>query len=292
MKLFFLSVLSVLSVLLVSCMKAPKTPETCTYNEVSENYFGIQNNADSPGRGYNVFCKKVGVFGLWVYGTCEVNDDELLHAANILAQYLDNDEDGLVDNQLVLDKMIEHKSVLTLFGTENSKRQRKFFRTNSGVYTAESAQDLYGTETFPGRDKTLPFDASLEEVLHLVTTTGYSLVYPEAFGEAQGSLIANAMDLARGGNFTGIPSTYPTDAWYSYNDKTCDYRCQVSEYFYWSLTSLLGAQDFPGRYDQISDEWKANTPALVESMDTAVYALLTDNQYKLPTVLPDGTYKQ
>jgi hypothetical protein len=275
-----------------SCMKAPRTPETCSFTGDSSNYFGIQNNSDSPGRGYNVFCKKVGVFGLWVYGTCNVDDNDILHAANVLAQYLDNDEDGIVDNQLVLDKMIEHKSALTLFGKENSKRQRRFFNTNSGEYSPESAQDLYGTETHPGWNYTLPFDATLEEVLHLVTSTGYSLAYPEVFGEAQGSELANAMDIARGGVFTEIPSSYPESAWYSYDDKTCDYRCQVTEYLYWSLTSLLGAQDFPGRYEEISHEWKANTPALVESMDPAVFSILTNPEYKIPIVLPDGTYRQ
>ena len=100
------------------------------------------------------------------------------------------------------------------------------------------------------------------------------------------------MDIARGGFFTDIPSSYPEGAWYSYNDKTCDYACQVTEYFYWSLTSLLGAQDFPGRFDEISHEWKANTPGLVESMDSAVFSILTNPQYSLPTILPDGTYRQ
>lgn len=281
-----------ISILLASCAKAPRTPETCTFVNDSNNYFSIQNNDDSPGRAYNVFCKKVMVFGIGVYGTCNVSDEDLLHAANVLAQYLDNDEDGAVDNQVILDKMLEHKSALTLFGEENTKRQRRFFNTNSGDYNAQSAQDLYGTETLPGWNKTLPFDATLEEVLHLVTTTGYTLAYPGVFGEIQGSQLANAMDIAGGGVFTDIPSSYPEGAWYSYNDKTCDYRCQVSEYFYWSLTSLLGAQDFPGRYEEISHEWKANTPALLESMDPAVYSILTDSSYNLPTVLPDGTYRQ
>jgi len=279
-------------VFLAACAKAPKDPETCAFIQSSNNYFSIQDNSDSPGRAYNVFCKKVLVFGLVVYGTCEVTDDDLLHAANVLAQYLDNDEDGVVDNQLVLDKMLEQKAVLTLFGKENSKRQRRFFNTNSGDYGPELAQDLYGTETFPGWNKTLPFDATLEEVLHLVTAKGYSLVYPNIFGESQGSEIADAMDIARGGLFTDIPSSYPEGAWYSYNDKTCDYSCQVTEYFYWSLTSLLGAQDFPGRFDEISHEWKANTPGLVESMDSAAFSILTNPQYSLPAILPDGTYRQ
>ena len=97
------------------------------------------------------------------------------------------------------------------------------------------------------------------------------------------------MDVARGGQFTSIPSNYPTDAWYSYTDATCTYNCQVTEYFYWGMLSILGAQE--NRLDEIQQEWKLNTKVLVESQDPTIYALLTDPQYKFPTVLPDGTYK-
>jgi hypothetical protein len=286
------SLFILITLLTYGCMKAPKVPETCSFSTDTSNYFSIQDNSDSPGRAYNVFCKKVLVFGISIYATCEVSDEDLLHAANVMAQYLDNDENEIVDNPLVLEKMLEAKSALTLFGKENSKRQRRFFNTNGDDYSPESAQDLYGTETFPGWNKTLPFDATLEEVLHLVTAKGYSIAYPSVFGETQGSELANAMDLARGGQFNDIPSSYPEGSWYSYDDKTCDYQCQVTEYLYWALTSLLGAQDFPGRYNEISHEWRANTTALLESMDPSVFSLLTDSTYKLPTTLPDGSYRQ
>jgi len=97
------------------------------------------------------------------------------------------------------------------------------------------------------------------------------------------------MDIARGGEFTSIPSTYPSGAWYSYDDETCTYDCQVTEYFYWSMLSILGAQE--NRLDEIQHEWKLNTKDLVETQDPAVYNLLTDPQYKFPTVLPDGNYR-
>ena len=117
-------------------------------------------------------------------------------------------------------------------------------------------------------------------------------MYPSVFGEEKGSDIANAMDKARGGQFEDVPSSYPSNTWYTYDDKTCEYTCQVTEYFYWSLTSLLGAQDFQGRYDEIGHEWKANTPSLVKSMDLTVFNILTDPTYKLPSVLPDGSYRR
>ena len=134
------------------------------------------------------------------------------------------------------------------------------------------------------------FDATLEEVLHLVTSKGYSEVYPSVFGEYPGSQIGDAMDLARGGQFDAVPASYPAGAWYHYDDWTCDYPCQVTEYFYWALTSILGAQSYPGRCEQILVEWEPCTKELVQQMDPAIYSLLTNPEYKLPTVIPDGTY--
>jgi len=273
-----------------SCAKAPKTPATCDFTNSGNDYFTIVSNDDSPERAFNVFCKKVNVFGVTLYATSTVSDQDLLHAANIMAQYLDNDEDSIIDNPLVLDKMIENQSSMVLFGTENSKDQRAAFNSARNIEDQYKLQDLYGSEIHPNWNYDAPFDATFEEVLHLITHSGYSQVYPSVFGEQQGSEIANAMDLARGGQYISIPSNYSSDAWYSYDDRTCEYDCQVTEYFYWALTSLLGSQDFPGRLDEIGHEWKANTPALVQSLDPAVYAILTDTTYHLPTVLPDGSY--
>ena len=51
---------------------------------------------------------------------------------------------------------------------------------------------------------------------------------------------------------------------------------------------MLGAQE--NRLDEIGEEWKLNTRDLVESTDSAIFRILTDTTYKLPTILPDGTY--
>lgn len=98
------------------------------------------------------------------------------------------------------------------------------------------------------------------------------------------------MDIARGGQFLSIPTPYPDGAWYTYDDPSCDYACMVAEYTYWALTSMLGAQSFAGRLEEIQHEWRLNTREKVQQQDTAVYTLPTDSQYRLPTVLPDGHY--
>lgn len=277
---------------LAACRKAPKTPFKCDFVKIEEDNFTIVNNDDSPKRPFNVFCKKVDVFGVYIYATENVSEIDLLHTANVMAQYLDNDEDSVVDNQLVLDRMLANQSSMVLFGKENSSKKRKFLRGQNELEGSFIFQDLYGSEIHPNWSFNSPFDATLEEVLHLITHSGFSQVYPSVFGEEKGSDIANAMDKARGGQFEDVPSSYPSNTWYTYDDKTCEYTCQVTEYFYWSLTSLLGAQDFQGRYDEIGHEWKANTPSLVKSIDLTVFNILTDPTYKLPSVLPDGSYRR
>jgi hypothetical protein len=272
MKAVFFFCLAMLS--LVSCKKYPVVPG-------DDPNFTIVENSDS---GFEKFNKKVEVFGFPIYAAKKVEDTKLLHAANLMAQYLDNDEDGVVDNQQVLDKMIENKAFLFMWKTKGDRSKAP----NDNAF----GQDLGADETVPAwhtNGHTGTFDAALEEVWHVITHAGYAQAYPEIFGEGAGTSLSNAMDVARGGQFTTIPDSYPDEAWYSYNDKTCEYDCMTTEYIYWAMSSILGAQE--NRLAEISEEWDLNTPALVESMDTLVYQLLTEPQYNFPNVLPDGTYK-
>ena len=98
------------------------------------------------------------------------------------------------------------------------------------------------------------------------------------------------MDVARGGYFISPPNRYPNAAWYSYDDVTCSYDCMIVEYFYWALTSILGAQSYPGRLDEIGHEWKLNTKEKVMNSDSLIYSLMTDSKFNLPKVLPDNKY--
>jgi len=227
------------------------------------------------------FTKQVDVFGLHIYATNTTGDDKLLHAANILAEYIDNDEDGLPDNPKIMRALIDGRGAIVMRKTEGERP----------TGARPRGQGLYDEETIPNARAQGRFDASLEEVLHMVTDVGWAGAYPDVFGRGPGTEISNALDKARGGRFTGVPQRYPDGAWFTYDDTTCDYDCQNSEYIYWALTSLLGAQDYPGRLEQIEREWRLNTPDKVRQGDPAVYAILTDPQYNLPKVTPDGIYR-
>ena len=132
--------------------------------------------------------------------------------------------------------------------------------------------------------------------MHLISHNGFAYAYPETFGEFSGSTIATYMDVARGGFFETVPDSYPGDAWYHYDDTSCEYACQITEYFYWALTSILGAQNYTGgiasRYDEISDEWELNTVQKMQDRDPNMYDLMTSSDYLLPSILPSGNYTQ
>lgn len=253
------------------------------------NYFTIEANINSPHSSFEQFNKLVNVFGVKIYAMSDVGDVKLLHAANVMAQYLDNDEDGLIDDQKVLDCMLERNASVVMVKHNNDPDLEKFFR--SVPHDIYALQDLYDSETIPGGYKKGVFDASLEEILHIINFSGHVHAYPEAFALEPGSILCNAMDIARGGRFETIPETYPEGAWYSYDDETCEYECMAIEYLYWALTSILGAQDFEGRLERIEHEWKLNTYEKVRDRDPAIFSMLTDPEYKMPTRLPDGKYR-
>ncbi len=272
--------LSCILLIFFSCIKGNNRSQIIDSGN-DPNFKIVSNNDPELSR----FNRKVVVFGIDLYAVAQVEDSKLLHAANVMAQYLDNDEDGLVDNLLVLNKMIENKAFLVMWEKETD--------LNIDIPSGRIGQDLGNDETNPSfvsNGKKGLFDATLEEVLHLINNAGHSNAFPEAFGQNPNSELSKAMDIARGGQFFDIPSVYPKNAWFSYYDETCDYEtCQTIEYLYWAITSLLGAQE--NRLNEIGDEWKLNTADLLKKTDLRIFELLTNPKYKMPEILPDGNYK-
>ena len=186
-------------------------------------------------------------------------------------------------------------------------------------------QELQGNSVKSGIGE---FDGSLEKVLNLITKYGWSDVYPSTFGTLSGSLMANYMDSGRGGHFEwcdrhtmpngrvmfgpihGINQTcvewgavypigsftsgkaygsYPSGSYFHHADSECDYDCQSLKYFYFGLTTIMGAQT--GRHSENILSWEYNTPTGLQSGDPNFYNLLTNSEYKLPTgYIPTGVY--
>jgi hypothetical protein len=52
----------------------------------------------------------------------------------------------------------------------------------------------------------------------------------------------------------------------------------------------MGILDDPSTCSGIANEWEPCSPELLQSMDVLMYALITDPQYLLPILAPDGNY--
>ena len=99
-----------------------------------------------------------------------------------------------------------------------------------------AGQWLFEEETEPGcsgnQETTNCRDASIEEIFHVITSSGIGGAYPSDYSDCDDSSLSTMqqeMDIARGGHFDSVPTTYPSDAIYHYYDKTCDYSCQGTE---------------------------------------------------------------
>ena len=251
--------------------------------------FTIDPNPNFGDQALAPFTKYVDVLGCFsIYAESTISDAKVLHAAAVAAELLDNNEDGIVDDPLIEAQLTNENALMPIFSSEGSSAENTFFNNYNGDGVSAV---LYKNEIDPTQTGYWGDDASVEEIMHTINHVGHTNIYPNAFSMGpNSSLMSAAMDVARGGQFTTIPSPYPASAWYHYDDFTCDYECMIIEYMYWALVSNMGILDDPQTASGIANEWEAYNTTLLQSMDVLMYALITDAQYKLPQLAPDGNY--
>lgn len=235
----------------------------------------------------NHFTQYCAPFGIPIFAVSGFDQIKFKHACNVMAQFIDNDQDGCADDIDVVKSIRESKAGMGLMINESSTN----FYTNDF-----HGQPLFLDETRPecsGSSETASCrDAALEEIIHVITHFGVSRVYNSDFGECYNgngsnrSTLQVQMDLARGGHFTTVPSAYPSSAYYTYDDQTCDYECMAAEFIYWGITSILGGQE--ANRDDISNEWKLPTASEINSSLPQFYNLLRDNVTSMKLMSPIG----
>ncbi|MGY8745783.1 MAG: hypothetical protein ACKVG2_04440 [Candidatus Poseidoniales archaeon] len=260
-------------------------------DENNSSFFVIEANPNPDSPGMKCFTKYVDVFGLGVYAESGLSDAQVLHAAAVLAELLDNDEDGVIDDQILFSRLENMSAIVPMFNSEepdDSPALEDFMNNYNG--NGVSAV-LFADEVDPDQPMVWGSDATIEEIMHTINHIGHVYVYPDAFGlQPDSSLLSDAMDEARGGQFQSPPDNYPEDAWYHYDDTTCDYECMAIEYIYWAQVSNMDILNDTVTCDEIANEWEPCSKELLESMDVLIYALITDPQYHLPQNAPDGEY--
>ena len=253
------------------------------------------------------------VFGIKIYASASINPIKIEHAAAVVAEYLDNDQDGVVDDQQVLKSLLRFNSGVVIHKNEAEEARAKINYSKTieeyGIYL----KALYGEEIRPIGSRFIAgsyeADGSIEEILHMITVKGYSYAYPDTFGfedsfpgSTESSKLSEAARIARGGIEDEARDSYPENAWYRRYDEGCLWGCIVNEYIYWGLISYLGGLNQSCMdFDQVCDdhldagskffnEWELNTPEKIKSRDKNLHKILTSKEYTLPTKLPSGKY--
>ncbi|MFL2651090.1 MAG: hypothetical protein ACJ0HE_02775 [Anaerolineales bacterium] len=248
------------------------------------------------------FSMFVDVFGVYIVATSDAPMNYVVHTANVLAQYIDNDADGMPDDLVVLDHLVDNKFVVPVWssgGVFGDSDAEKFFEKIRGTDCEDSvrmgASMYYDMDEWAlgGMQQAGTWDTNLEEVWHVISNGWYES-YPDYFGVSERipSMLTDAMDVARGGKFISIPERYPENAWYTYDDESCQYDCMAAEYFYWVLMANLDALDpaFTDKCESSEDEWYVCTQAQLAQVDPLAHSLLNDYDFALPTTIPDGNY--
>lgn len=251
--------------------------------------FNIEVNPNPNDPALYPFTKYINVLGCFsIYAENNIPDEKVLHAAAVAAELLDNDEDGVVDDILVRNQLINDNALMPIFSSEGSSAENIFFNNYNG--NGVSAV-LYRNEIDPSQTGHWGNDATVEEILHTINHVAHTNIYPSVFSlQPNSSLLSDAMDVARGGQFLSIPNPYPLSSWYHYDDFTCDYECMAIEYMYWAIVSNMGILNDPQTAFGISDEWELYSPFLFESIDTLTFNIITDPQFYIPQLAPDGNY--
>ena len=246
-------------------------------------------------------------FGIEICAMPKVDDKYLIHAKKVMDKLIDYNNDGLVDNQKVIDEIIRTGSAFAIFRSEREvykfenafyseevmEEMDKITRQNGLDFDSDEDEDKiealleqnFGTflavfteeMNLNSRGKT--WDPTIEEALHLITHMGYAQAFPNVFGQNKHSEIAKLMDEARGGYFEKAQRRYPSTAYYTYDDDSCTYACQITEFTYWAITSLRGQQ--ANRGNEISDEWQLYTPEKIRNVAPKLEKLLTKEEYKI-----------
>merc|ERR1711934_837556 len=256
----------------------------------------------SPIAGY----KYTKVFGVSVFAHITVSDAKFQHIASITAEWLDNDEDGCVDTPAILKYLADKQEPsYVVIKPKNAKDNwyHPFMKKN---FVCSAHQEEWETEPkCTGlKGSNTCSDATLEEVLHIIQGQGYAPAFKKyfwagSFDDAKtgfknvNSTLATLLDAARGGlpRVPNVPKggKFPAKAYYTYNDKSCNFNCQAIEYWWWSTAAYTGLLK---NRSEVKKEFKYYLPEDFKAKDPKMYALITDRSkgYQLPTRPPNGKY--
>ena len=227
----------------------------------------------------SILTKWTTIFGIPILGTANVSDEAVIHAANIVASYFDNNFDGAVDNPTLYAEFSDGLTGIVVYA---DSAEETSLAGQLGSFKVNRTFSVYEDEmnNFLGDGVNSQRDLTGERILKDLLVPKYTQLYAN-LGTVRPTTITDAMDAARGGyQAGGIPNyNYPPFAWYT--DTTgLSYTDLVYEYLYLLVATVTGTLEW--RQGTIISLWDPYNTTLLQTQDAAGYALVTDSSYGLP----------
>ena len=216
------------------------------------------------------FVKKARVFdAVTICATKDVTTTKLEYAANVTAQWLDNDQDGNVDEPRLLPHLRQNHATLVM--SDDGMTDRAIEQL-APYFDTMVLQDLAASETNPTGAR----DASQEEIHHLIANAGWQSMLPSVFSDkatVQSKLRQQWQYAEKSG-------------YYRYEDPTCDNACKTTEFFYLATAAYLESS-----VDLTSDEMRLKNRQELQHSLPDIVSIFESQQYHYPVLQwPNGRY--
>ena len=151
------------------------------------------------------------VFGIIILATEKWKKDKILnHGASVLAELLDNDNDGCADDPNALHYLSSPSTDLEALGKIQvvvfSNFEEKFTKATKAALAKKNWVKVKTVTPFDVFTKCAGlkisdgcWDATIEEMCHFIHKNGHGVAYPKIFSSSSDtkSQLTNAMDVAR-----------------------------------------------------------------------------------------------
>jgi len=256
---------------------------------------------------------QTNVFGIKIVATQKAKS-KLQHAAQVLAELLDNDNDGCPDDAKAYKALVKgydqsgsgrfSKPILLITDTMDGPSKHLGDNYHSVLEKAGyyQGQTVSFVEIHPKCTKAKTFyynkmegdcyDSVQEEWSHFIHSMGYVPAWPTYFDQkwydsGKTSNLTRALDVARGGRTKKVfakQSLYPASAWYRFATDSCQYNCQAIEYLWWGYLSYSGTaagldyKDYRGETSRYKKEFKHLKKADLMKYDKLLTKIFQDSE--------------
>ncbi len=232
------------------------TPNLCSDAEIdlTNNWIEILESVE--------FTKCVRPFGILIAAQQDVPDIYIKQSAQIVAEILDPDMDGIANDPQVVDLLSDYKRSWITMPSQNPDSwgdTEGYLEQKLGSYSINLPRWwMIGDKDF---DDTPPDKYSkavmVEEIVHYIHQLGYSTVYPDVFGVEDWTSIVSIETKSAACDWWQHPENDCEDRPAEYDGDCSGPSCDVVEFYHQVLITMAGMNPawlgigFPNTYEEL-----------------------------------------